>query len=89
MMLMNKLQLSAAVAMLAVSSVFAAERASTSLARGYQMCVPYDASNQTLGQCRSRRSEVRDVVGNLRCALGTVKIVSEAPVRFCPEPVIL
>jgi hypothetical protein len=87
---MNKLQLSAAIALLSVSSVFAASpRRTPQLVRGYQMCVWYDAQQQTLGTCRNRRSERVDVYGRLVCAQGTVKVVTEVPVRFCPEPVIL
>jgi hypothetical protein len=86
---MNKLQLSAAVALLSVGSAFAADRARTSLVRGYEMCVWYDAQEQTLGQCRVRRAEQRDHLNRLHCRQGTVKVVTEAPVRYCPEPVIL
>lgn len=88
---MNKLQLTAAIAVLSVSSVFAASpsRLTTRLVRGYEMCVYYDAAQKTLGQCRNRRSEQVDRFGRLACAPGTVKVVTEVPVRYCPEPVIL
>ena len=89
---MNKIQLSAAVAMLATGTVFAQSFTSPVYpTQPTSACVQsWRDQDGYLKSCRARRSEVTDAYGRVyACRPGATLVVLTQPVTYCPEPAIL